>query len=462
MTPGYRASLSPMTLDVLPPEIRSRLYSSLIPGKVEFVGSRAAIPSRWSHNPMLALMQVFPHLAEEINGELYSRPRFEFVTSRIGKNNWVHALEVAAEFFNLISPEKTDRVRKINCDIHWQKRSESPNEIFQLLERLAACPPKREIRNIGFHFQPSFEVKRSIYGVRSKTFGFSLRGLIGVDITIFIVGLHGLLPNPYSFVRFMNKWIRGRRETVSPLRFLTRTPPEIHKDIYEHFNLPRYHIVSPHTGSESTSDILSEIESEITPLRIQPMLLHHPTMTAGLLPLVYGKCHFFFAVNCACRACEDETADVSNPAPWIMSFLRQIGPVNTSYLRKATIQLSVCDFRYNDYLPPVKSIVRELNNRCAFNIDEKYLSEPSKVEPKECNMTVHKKSYRFTIPTRATAKLTVEIFLPWQQAILDDDEKQRERQLMHRIFRDSMAGIFNGLLTMAKGANFDSCEDSIR
>ena len=87
-------------------------------------------------------------------------------------------------------------IGKVRCVLEWTTRAEFADTFFQMLARLATNPT-RNIKNLDLEVESAPEVKCPNRGVSTLSFAITLRGLLGLEITIFVSEL-GHLPDPVA------------------------------------------------------------------------------------------------------------------------------------------------------------------------------------------------------------------------------------------------------------------------
>lgn len=108
-------------------------------------------------------------------------------------------------------------IGKVRCVLEWTTRAEFAHTFFQMIARLATNPT-RDIKNLDLEVESAPEVKRPNRGVSTPSFAITLRGLLGLEVIIFVSQM-GRLPDPVAFVSQINKWVQQRCEACLAVSF---------------------------------------------------------------------------------------------------------------------------------------------------------------------------------------------------------------------------------------------------
>lgn len=412
---------------LLPAQIRSRIYSFLIPESLEFVDFtkvRNFTQATELIPPFMQLMQQFPHLAREIRLRLFSQPQFAFVSS-IQRGQYSHGCQLALDFFKSIQSADIGYIRKIRCDLEWTTRAEYADTFFQLLARLATNPT-RDIKDLEFEVELVPEVKRPNRGISAPSFALTLRGLIGLEIIIFVSGT-GRRPDRIAFVSQFNEWIQQRRGPRLTVNFLEKLPWELSVMVYRCLPLPQHHVIGPLNAS--------------MPIGCLQLLLVNRRMKEGLLPILYGDCVFELRATSSWRYARHEPSFVSDQARWISAFLNNF---HAPLIKRVKIVLKIHGFRADHYTPPINTIIAELRRRCTIQIQdtyEAYATEKIPIASKEWKSGIGKRCFQVQLVTRRGTELVVEIQAEWGKRRQVGLVKDLQEHVVRNIYSRSVNGM---------------------
>ena len=411
------SSKSSKLLERLPPKVRAKVFEPLTPKvQLDFLGTK---PAKWPKKPSSPLLSSFPGLVNEIDEQVFAQTQYNFKSSTLRNGTVVHGCEVALAFLDHIKPVKVGFIRTITCDLDWHSK-ESANMLLQMLARLAIYP-SRKINHIRFEFEAAPEAKRSKKGIVSKTFGFTLKGLIGLKITVFVVGL-GRLPDADEFAARMNNWFRRHHELTSTIiNRLERLPPEVRRLIYQ--NLPRdkyHHICDPALNLDSTTLYGPSMSSEHDNMSVLPsssldLLLVSRQMHADVTPIVFGDCSLELVTTSRWRHHRNNDRNETDQASWVTKRLHGLGD-KAKFIRKVKIVLEMYSPHSrsyaSQYTPSIKAIMDKVEECCNFQLAEGYRTLPNNEIP-IVSVTwepyIRKRCFLIKLPTRGSAELTVEV-----------------------------------------------------
>ena len=167
-------------------------------------------------------------------------------------------------------------IGKVCCVLEWTTRAEFADTFFQMLATLATNPT-RDFKNLDLEVESAPEVKRPNRGVSALSFAITLRGLLGLEITIFHVR-NGPSARPCCFVSQINEWIQQRCEACLAVSFLEKLLPELSVIVYRCVPHPQHPVIGPLTASMATS--------------CMRLFQVYRRMMEEILPLFYGDCVF--------------------------------------------------------------------------------------------------------------------------------------------------------------------------
>lgn len=412
---------------LLPAQIRSRIYGFLIPERLDFVEfskSRKSTQPAELIPPFMQLMQQFPHLAHEIRLRLFSQPQLAFVSS-FRSGQYSRACQLALEFLESIQSSDIGYIRRVCCDLEWTARVEYANTFFQMLARLATNPT-REIKDLQFDVVPAPGVKRPNRGVSTPSFAFTLRGLLGLEIIIFVSGM-GRLTDAVAFVPQINAWIQQRHEACLVVNFLEKLPPELSVMVYRCLPLPPHHVIGPLNAS--------------MPISCLRLLQVNRRMKEELIPIVYGDCVFELRATSSWRQARHEDYFISDQARWISAFLRN---VHATLIKRVKIVLKILGFRADNYTPPINNIITELRRRCTFQIQDTYEAhaiEEIPITSNEWNSGIGKRCFQVKLATRRGTELVVEIQAEWDNRREVGVIKEAQEQVVRNVYSRSVNGM---------------------
>ncbi|KAL9077416.1 MAG: hypothetical protein Q9161_000261 [Pseudevernia consocians] len=420
---------------LLPAQIRSRIYSLLIPERLEFVKfskSRKSTQPAELILPVIQLMQQFPHLAREMRLRLFLQPEFAFVSS-VRNGQYSHGCQLALEFLNSIQSVDIGYIRKIRCDLEWKTRAEYADTFFQMLARLATNPT-RDIKDLEFEVEQVPGVKRPNRGISTPSFAVTLRGLIGLEIVIFVSG-SSHLPDPVTFVPQINEWIQQRHDACLTVNFLEKLPPELRLMVFRCLPLPSHHVIGPLNAR--------------MPISCVHLLQVNRRMKEEIIPILYGDCVFELRATSSWRRARRENSCVSDQAPWISAFLRN---AHATLIKRTRIVLKVHGNRASDYTPPINTIIAELRRRCKFQIQDTYEAHAVADIPitsNEWNSAISKRCFQVKLATQCGTELVVEIQAGWDNWELVGHVPELQEHAVRTVYSRSVNGMrskvdFNG------------------
>ena len=402
-------------LEQLPPRIRAKIFSYITPQqvKLEFLGLN---PAKWPKKPStLPLLQGLPSFVDEISTQVFGQTQFNFKSSTLRKGPVVHGCEVALAFLNHIKPANVGHIHTITCDLNWHNK-ESANMLLQMLAKLATHP-SRNINHVRFEFEAAPGAKRSKKGIVAKTFGFTLKGLVGLKITIFVVGL-SRLPDADEFALRMNRWFqRHHKLTSKPVKYFGKLPPEVTRLIYRHLPLePTYHTIGPAIVDRAVLRTApADHGIHVLPSSSFDLLLVNRQMCEEILPVVFSKISFAFVALSTWRHQRKESRNETDRASWITSILNGLGG-NAKFIKKARIVFEMHSPRSSDYAkqytPSIKAIMDKIDECCNFQLADGYRTLPNDEIP-IVSVTwardIRRRCFLIRLPTRGSTELMVEV-----------------------------------------------------
>lgn len=412
---------------LLPAQIRWRIYGLQVPERLEFVKfskSKKSTQPAELIPPFMQLMQQFPHLACEMRLRLFSQPQFAFVSS-IRNGQYSHGCQLALEFLQSIQPAEIGCIRKICCDLEWTTRAEYADSFFEMLARLATNPT-RDIKDLDFEVKPAPEVKRPNRGVSTPSFAFTLHGLLGLEIIIFVSGT-GRLPDPVACVSQINEFIQQRREGRLTVNFLEQLPPELRVMVYRRLPLPPHHVIGPLNAN--------------MPMSCLHLLQVNRRMKEELVPILYGDCVFELRATSSWRHARKEDPLISDQARWISAFLRN---AHVTLIKRVKIVLKTHGVQAGNYTPPINTIIGELRRRCTFQIQDTYEAHAIQGIPitsNEWNSGIGKRCFQVKLVTRRGTELVVEIRAEWDNQRQFGLVKDSQEHVIRTIYSRSVNGM---------------------
>lgn len=229
--------MAPLTqsiaLDRPPSNILTKIFAFAIP--VQKLVIKDLNRDKWPKKPFeKVLLRNFSNHAREIDAALYSRLTFNFMSVTPRSGEILDGCDVAKAFFGAMRPRQRWLIRDIHCDLNWHKKGRAEDTVFPVLAKLMNHP----VNHITFEVIPAPDANHLPRGIKSKTFGFHLTGLVGVKIVIFVVNL-ARPPAAEPFAERMSRWI-GRDYRIARLDFFA-LPLEMRNVVYKNF-LPKQHL----------------------------------------------------------------------------------------------------------------------------------------------------------------------------------------------------------------------------
>lgn len=414
-SPALASSNPSKLLEQLPPRIRAKIFSYITPQevKLEFLGSD---PAKWPKKPStLPLLQGLPSFADEISTQVFSQTQFNFKSSTFRKGPVVHGCEVALAFLNHIKPANVGHIRMITCDLNWHNK-ESVNMLLQMLAKLATYP-SRNINHVRFEFEAAPGAKRSKKGIVAKTFGFTLKGLVGLKMTIFVLGLNHL-PNADEFALRMNRWFQRHHKLAStPVNYFGKLPPEVTRLIYRCLPLePTYHRIEPAIVDRVVLRTApADHDIHVLPSSSFDLLLVNRQMYEEILPVVFSKISFEFVALSTWRHQRKESRDKTDEASWITSIMNGLGG-NAKFIKKARIVFEIYSPHSHDYAkqytPSIKAIMDKIDECFNFQLTDGYRTLPNDEIPivsVTWSDDIRRRCFLIRLPTRGNTELMVEV-----------------------------------------------------
>ena len=406
-------------LDGLPSKVRAKIFAYMIPHPVdlEFLGFN---PAKWPKKPSTTFMLTsLPGVIDSINTQVLNQTCFNFKSSTPRKGPVIHGCEVALAFLNHIKPAYVGHIRTITCDLDWHNK-ESASMLLQMLAKLAT-QPSRVINDIRFEFEAAPGAKRSKKGVVSKTFGFTLKGLIGLKITIFVVGL-SRLPDADEFAVRMNQWFqRHHKLTSTPVDFLDRLPLEVKLMIYRNLPLAKWEVIHDpmHTVARKSTHKPRQFDpydsNIVLPSSSLPLLMVNHQMSKEILPVLYGCGSLELEASSKWRHERNTTRNGNDKATWITRRLHGLGS-KAKLIKKVKIIIEKYSPRSTsysrEYTPSIQAVMDKVEECCDFQLADGYRTLPNDGIPIISVLwkaEVRRRCFLIRLPTRRNTELTVEV-----------------------------------------------------
>ena len=419
--------------------------------RYEFLGHRGSRDAVWAHNPAVALIESlwrFPTLVGQVNFLLYSKSRFEFISSNgktTGRSKCVHACEVAVQFLGQISNIRSQNsggniqqhnviryLQNIYCDLNLEYKAETVDTFFQMLDILALnADPPRKAQDIPFNFEQYDGAKRSRRGVRAyQPQCLTLHGLITLDIKIFLVKVGSARGETLDD---LNQWVRQRNVSPAPFDYLWRLPNEIAIEIYRgYLHIPQRHVVAPRMARNPSLGLLQICRS----------------LNRDLLPILYGTCCFEFIH----RSGSLRANNLINPydsnqvdrASWATQFLKTIGGGNARNIHNVKLVIEINPPFVWDYTPSIRNIIKNLDKRCGFRIMRTYAEVSDgqiPIKPIAWNQHTRRLSFQIIFPKHGQKSFVVEIQTKWSTEQPRTLAHETQLEIIRQVFRGSMEGL---------------------
>ena len=436
----------------LPQAVWNAILSLCVPeDRYEFLGHRSSRDAVWARNPMATVIRIlwrFPTLVDQVNFLLYSRSRFEFLSSNgktKGRNKCVHGCEVACQFLShirnirlhnsggIIQQHNVIRhLKNIYCDLNWEIRVVTVDTFFQMLEILTLnADPPRHAQDIPFTFEQYDGAKRSRRGVRAyRPQCLTLHGLITLDVKIFLVKVGSCNGETLDD---WNQWIRQRNVSPPPFDYLCRLPTEIVTQIYrDHLHIPERHVVAPRMARNPSLKLLQISRS----------------LNKDLLPILYGTCCFEFIHRSGSLHANSLTnphdSDRVDKASWATQFLRKIGRDNARNMRNVKVIIEINPPFVWDYTPSIRSIVENLDKRCGFQIMHTYANvndDQLPIKPIPWDQHTRRLSFQIIFPKHKNKTFIIEIRTKWNTEQPGTLAHETQLEIIRQVFRGSMEGL---------------------
>ena len=406
-------------LDGLPSKVQAKIFAYMIPQAVDldFLGCN---PAKWPKKPSTTFMLTsLPGVIDKINTQILNQTCFNFKSSTPRKAPVIHGCDVALALLNHIKPAHVGHIRTITCDLDWHNK-ESASMLLQMLAKLAT-QPSRAINDIRFEFEAAPGVRRSKKGVVSKTFGFTLKGLIGLKITIFVVGLNRL-PDADEFAVRMNQWFqRHHKLTSTPVNFLNRLPLEVKLMIYRNLPLAKWEVNhNPmHTVARKAIQGIKGFDSydsnTVLPSSSLPLLMVNYQMSEEILPVLYGCSSLELETSSRWRHERNATRNGNDKATWITRRLHGLGS-KAKFIKKVTIVIEMYSPRSRsysrEYTPSLKAVLDKVEECCDFQLADGYRTLPNDEIPIVSVLwkaEIRRRCFLIRLPTRRNTELMVEV-----------------------------------------------------
>jgi hypothetical protein len=252
--------------------------------------------------------------------------------------------------------------------------------LLQMLAKLAT-QPSRVINDIRFEFEAAPGAKRSKKGIISKTFG-----LIGLKITISVVGL-SRLPDADEFAVRMNQWSQRQHTlTSTPIDFLNRLPLEVKVMIYRNLPLAKWEVIHDpmHTIAQESihkpRQFIPYDSNIVLPSSSLPLLIVNHQMREEILPVLYGCGSLKLEASFKWRSERDATRNENDKATWITRRLHGLGS-KAKLIKKVKIIIEKYSPRSTsysrEYTPSIQAVMDKVEECCDFQLADGYRTLPN-------------------------------------------------------------------------------------
>jgi len=260
-----------INLNKLPPNVRTAIYSSLLPRKVLITGTDRS--NGWPQHPLTAVLAVFPTLAKEINEVVYKSCMFDF-SAGVEKVESFGSCDVVSAFFHKIGSKNAANVRSVRFHINTAAIVEKQEDIMDVLAELISPPPTRSLADLNLQITKRPPIVSTVGRKKLGHPCFNVNGIVGLDLQVIVYR------RPTDAVVSLSKLMRFANLRCVPktgINFVQRLPLEIRQEIYRYL-IPETHCISS-TSHKTYND----------PPKV---FLVCRQMTQELLDLTYGTCYF--------------------------------------------------------------------------------------------------------------------------------------------------------------------------
>lgn len=391
-TPHGSQISSGFPFDRLPLEIRHMIYDKLLPEAFIFQATRRGRHSQWPKNPLADLAMCLPQLQNEFNIRMYSSTRFIFYDSGYTSNRSVrtHGYETAANFFSCIGSKNLGYIKQVYCHCQWIESSKTLPHLRHILSLMASTDPERKIKELHLRFEKTNYVV-PVKGARPiPRRCFVLHGFPGLELIL-------IFPNSKDQVTEadLNAGIAQFRDPGPPVNFLRTLPAELRNKIFLYL-IPSVYSCDP-TRPRSRRP---------TP----GWVVVNRQMNEEVCWVLYRECRFEFCIPSTLLHHVPQV-----PTPKFCEFIKRIGRKNARQIRIVTVSFEIYPYpgapARCPEIPFIAGILRDINQKCGFQIDASSVKDPLVSEESE---------FQFRIPTRVGRTLIVMIVLTWPLLVIPE------------------------------------------